>query len=51
MIRALRATDRAEWLRMRHLLWPREVKMEESADEIYAGRIAPRPIPPLRHHP
>lgn len=23
---------------MRHLLWPHEVEMEESADEIYAGR-------------
>ena len=38
MIRPLTKTDRAEWLRMRHLLWPHEIEMEESADEIYAGR-------------
>ncbi len=30
--------DRADWLRMRRLLWPHEIEMEESADEIYAGR-------------
>ena len=38
MIRALTKSDRPEWLRMRHLLWPHEIEMEESADEIYAGR-------------
>ena len=38
MIRPLNKADRAEWLRMRHLLWPHEIEMEESADEIYAGR-------------
>jgi aminoglycoside 6'-N-acetyltransferase I len=38
MIRALTKTDRTEWLRMRHALWPHEIEMEESADEIYAGR-------------
>jgi aminoglycoside 6'-N-acetyltransferase I len=38
MIRPVKTTDRAEWLRMRHLLWPEEIEIGESADEIYAGR-------------
>jgi aminoglycoside 6'-N-acetyltransferase I len=38
MIRPVTPSDRAEWLRMRVALWPHEIEMEESADEIYAGR-------------
>lgn len=38
MIRPLTKQDRAEWLRMRHLLWPDEIEIAECADEIYAGR-------------
>jgi aminoglycoside 6'-N-acetyltransferase I len=38
MIRPVTPADRAEWLRMRHLLWPDEIEIGESADEVYAGR-------------
>jgi aminoglycoside 6'-N-acetyltransferase I len=38
MIRGVNKRDREEWIRMRHLLWPEEIEIAESADEIYAGR-------------